>query len=252
MLTSNRIKTERALRQRCAERERLQRFTPAADQRWAERANGSIARAECGGSPRCRRRSARATRRAAALRASRAARQLRQRKRRGEMKRAAHSRFALHPDASAHQMTRFDEIVSPSPVPPKRRVVDPSAWLNASKIIERFSSGMPMPVSLTRKCSSADPSSPASFANLEKHVAALGELERVADQVGQDLLQPRRIAQDFGRDAGIDVVEELQPLLLGLDGHRLDQPADGDRAPRTESFRAPACATRSSKSRGCR
>ena len=31
--------------------------------------------------------------------------------------------------------TRVDEIVRPSPVPPKRRVVDPSAWLNASKIV---------------------------------------------------------------------------------------------------------------------
>ena len=31
--------------------------------------------------------------------------------------------------------TSVAEIVKPSPVPPKRRVVEPSAWLNASKIV---------------------------------------------------------------------------------------------------------------------
>ena len=42
------------------------------------------------------------------------------------------------------------EIVRPSPVPPKRRVVEPSAWLNASKISACLSRGMPMPVSRDR------------------------------------------------------------------------------------------------------
>ena len=45
--------------------------------------------------------------------------------------------------ASSEQMDR------PSPVPPKRRVVVSSAWLNLSKIYCCLSSGMPMPVSST-------------------------------------------------------------------------------------------------------
>src|SRR2546425_1933329 len=40
----------------------------------------------------------------------------------------------------------------PSPVPPYLRVVEPSAWEKASKIICCFSIGMPIPVSLTEKC----------------------------------------------------------------------------------------------------
>ena len=46
--------------------------------------------------------------------------------------------------------TSVDEIVRPSPVPPNRRVVEPSAWVNGSKIARCLSAGMPMPVSLTK------------------------------------------------------------------------------------------------------
>jgi hypothetical protein len=31
-------------------------------------------------------------------------------------------------------LTSVEQIASPRPVPPKRRVVEPSAWRNASKI----------------------------------------------------------------------------------------------------------------------
>ena len=41
--------------------------------------------------------------------------------------------------------TSLAEIVSPSPVPPNRRVVDPSACSNGWKIVCTFSAGMPMP-----------------------------------------------------------------------------------------------------------
>ena len=40
-------------------------------------------------------------------------------------------------------------MVSPSPVPPKRRVVDVSACVKGSKIASSLSAGMPMPVSIT-------------------------------------------------------------------------------------------------------
>ena len=38
-------------------------------------------------------------------------------------------------------------------MPPKRRVVDVSAWVNESKIVACLSAAMPTPVSLTVKCS---------------------------------------------------------------------------------------------------
>ena len=46
--------------------------------------------------------------------------------------------------------TSVEEIVSPRPVPPNRRVVDPSACRNGSKIARCFSGGMPIPLSLTK------------------------------------------------------------------------------------------------------
>ena len=49
-------------------------------------------------------------------------------------------------------------MARPRPVPPNRRVVDPSACLKASKIVSCFSGGMPMPVSVTAKCSIVQPS----------------------------------------------------------------------------------------------
>ena len=43
------------------------------------------------------------------------------------------------------------EMLRPSPVPPKRRVVELSAWEKGWKMTASFSSGMPMPVSVTVK-----------------------------------------------------------------------------------------------------
>ena len=47
--------------------------------------------------------------------------------------------------------TSLAEIVRPSPVPPNRRVVEPSACSNGWKIVCNFSTGMPIPVSATAK-----------------------------------------------------------------------------------------------------
>lgn len=59
--------------------------------------------------------------------------------------------------------TSSDEMVRPSPVPPKRRVVDASAWANASKMAACRSSGMPMPVSRTARCSCTPPADSPSL-----------------------------------------------------------------------------------------
>ena len=71
-----------------------------------------------------------------------------------------------------------------------------------------------MPVSVTLKCSLVLPSARDSSRDRDEHVAALGELDRVADQVGQHLLQPRRIADDAGRHVRGDVADQLEPFLV--------------------------------------
>ncbi len=52
--------------------------------------------------------------------------------------------------------TSVDEIVRPRPVPPNRRVVDPSACMNGSKMVPCLSGAIPIPVSVTSKCSMVD------------------------------------------------------------------------------------------------
>ncbi len=60
--------------------------------------------------------------------------------------------------------TSWALIVSPRPVPPKRRLVDASAWTKAPKICHCCSGAMPMPVSVTVKRSAASPSTTTSRA----------------------------------------------------------------------------------------
>ena len=80
-------------------------------------------------------------------------------------------------------------------MPPYLRVVEPSAWAKASKISRCLSGGMPMPVSLTAKCRQTSSLRPATRCSTSHHhLAALGELDGVADQVDDDLPQPARVA----------------------------------------------------------
>ena len=95
--------------------------------------------------------------------------------------------------------TSVAEIVRPSPVPPNRRVVDPSAWLNASKIVACLSAGMPMPGVAHREVQHRAVVGARVLAQLDQHVPVRGELDRVADQIGEHLPQPHRIADDAGR-----------------------------------------------------
>ena len=53
------------------------------------------------------------------------------------------------------RLTSWRQMVRPRPVPPKRRVVDVSAWEKAEKIVSCTSGAMPMPVSRTLKRSTA-------------------------------------------------------------------------------------------------
>ena len=45
-------------------------------------------------------------------------------------------------------------------------------------------------------------------------IAALGKLDRVTDQIGDDLLQAQRIANDVIRHVVFDIERQLQPLIV--------------------------------------
>jgi hypothetical protein len=85
------------------------------------------------------------------------------------------------------------EITSPRPVPPGWRASELSAWLKAWNSARTSCGDRPMPVSCTlmRSC--------AVFVLVFEHGAHddgafAGELDRVAHQVGEDLLEPQRVA----------------------------------------------------------
>ena len=99
-------------------------------------------------------------------------------------------------------------IDSPRPVPPYWRAVVPSAWANASKMRAASPRAMPMPVSLMLNAVTASARASASFAGLQPlvgaahahaHLALLGELERVREQVLQHLAQAPGVGGDRRR-----------------------------------------------------
>ena len=83
-----------------------------------------------------------------------------------------------------------------------------------------------MPVSVTLTCSLVLRVGARLLPDGDEDVAALGELERVADQVGQDLLDPRRVADDAGRHIRVDVANQLEPFLVRAQGERLERVRD--------------------------
>ena len=101
-------------------------------------------------------------------------------------------------------------------MPPNRRVVEPSACSNGSKIVSSFSAGMPIPVSATAKrrmtlLARRVSSRPTD----DDDLAALGELDGVADQVDQDLAQPAGVADQSVGNVGGDPAGQLQALGSG-------------------------------------
>ena len=150
--------------------------------------------------------------------------------------------------------TSCDEIVRPRPVPPYCRVVEPSACSNGSKIGPLLLGGMPMPVSRDGEVQAdlVRRSRPFTL-DVDHDLAALGELDRVADQVDEDLPQPARVADEGVGHVGGDLAGQLQPLRV-----RRGRPAcsssslegvaqvEGDAGP------GRACRPRSWRSRGCR
>ncbi len=100
---------------------------------------------------------------------------------------------------------------SPRPVPPYLRLVVPSACWNDSKMMRCLSAGMPMPVSSTEKAMTPSALASAGLSgrqplaardDAQRHLAALGELERVREQVLEHLLQAFDVGSEILRQAG--------------------------------------------------
>ena len=91
--------------------------------------------------------------------------------------------------------TSWRVMASPRPVPPKRRVIDPSACSKARNRRSSAAGSMPMPVSITSTRTAAEPSRDLAGGEAQRDAAALGELDGVAEQVDQHLAQPVRIAE---------------------------------------------------------
>ena len=108
------------------------------------------------------------------------------------------------------------EIARPRPVPPYLRVVEPSAWVKAWKSAPRFSGGMPMPVSRDLEAQ-RDARRPRRSASVDahRHLAALGELDGVADAGWS---APGAAGRGRRRSAsgtsGVDLADELEALVV--------------------------------------
>ena len=110
--------------------------------------------------------------------------------------------------------TNWEQMASPRPVPPNRRVVELSAWVKASKIDRCLSAGIPSPVSVTQKFRPTWSSPHWLGRDLDDHLAVLGELDRIAHQVDDHLAQADRVADHAVGDIGVNVEDQLEPLLL--------------------------------------
>ena len=113
-------------------------------------------------------------------------------------------------------------MARPSPVPPKRRVVELSACTKGWKIRSIAAGAMPMPESATTSDQLAGLRRPGAERGGQRHLPGLGELDGVADEVEEDLAEPRRVAAERHRRHVVGEVE-LDALARGLrPEHRLE------------------------------
>ena len=90
--------------------------------------------------------------------------------------------------------TSSDEMVRPRPEPPYLRVVEASPCLKASKDRVQLLGGNPHACVVHREMQADLRVAAPLLFDRDRDAALVGELDRVADQVQQDLAQPRRIA----------------------------------------------------------
>ena len=96
--------------------------------------------------------------------------------------------------------------------------------------------------------------SPSRVFDLDLHedLAALGELDRVADQVDEHLAQPARVADRDARHVRQHMADELEPFLLRANGQRLQQIGEVIADRERNRLELELAAFRSSRNRGCR
>ena len=137
-------------------------------------------------------------------------------------------------------------------MPPYSRVVEPSAWAKASKISSCLLAGDADAGVRDQEAEHDGPRLLRLLLDLHHHLAVLGELDRVAHEVDEDLPQPRRVAHQALGHVGGDAPGELEPLLVGPQAQRPQRVAE--RLPQVELGREEleAAPPRSSRSRGCR
>ena len=114
--------------------------------------------------------------------------------------------------------TSCREIASPRPVPPCRRVVEGSAWVNASKSRSRASGSMPTPVSETSIRSTTSVAVASWSAAWTTTSPLVGELDGVRAEVGDDLAEPARVAAQLLGYVGVAGDHQLQALVVRRTG----------------------------------
>ena len=162
-------------------------------------------------------------------------------------------RPASRPSSSASRRL----MASPRPVPPYRREIDASAWLNDWKSRSIRSAGMPMPVSRT-SIASAQRSGPDPFVSgrpetLSSTSPLLGELDRVRQQVEHDLPEAAQVADDRPAAARSRSRRRARgPSRPPTARGRRAAPSMQARRRERLGDRGRPCRPRSSRSRGCR
>ena len=123
--------------------------------------------------------------------------------------------LALDPDAAAHQLDerrRDRQAQAGAAEPARRRAVGLAEGLEDRGVLVRRDADAGV---ADREVQHRSPSSVrASSRTSTSTWPARGELDGVADQVGEHLPQPDRVADDAGRHVGRDVGDQLEALLV--------------------------------------
>lgn len=135
----------------------------------------------------------------------------------------------------------FFEMDKPSPVPPNSRAVLGSAWRNGSKSVGKTVGSMPMPVSrisnrITTRLSSSyswlqakvtEPVGRFGTVSIghksrwnQTPLTRLGELDGIAEAVGEDLAQTEAVAEERPLVERLNVFDKLESLLLSDDAEK--------------------------------
>ena len=102
-------------------------------------------------------------------------------------------------------------------MPPNLRDVELSACVNGWKSFSMASADRPIPGVLDREADDQRPR-PARRRGAQRDAAALGELDGVADEVEQDLPDPRRVTDRLPRQVVVDLDAKVELLRRARSG----------------------------------